>query len=1130
MLKRIIKRDGSEEEFIASKLNKWSQWAAEDLNERVDWSGIVTEAVKSLGESTTSEKLQLKLIELCVKKSDWPHNKMAGKLYAALLQKKLYPNGIPTVQELHKKLIKKGLMVDLDYSKEDYEYIQNNIINHNNDFNLAQFQIKFINGKYSLINRSSKKSYETPQFTYIRMAMALSQSIKVNRLEQVKSYYDSFSENALNAPTPNYVNLGTPHKGYASCCLFKSDDTIDSLAIGDYIAYKMTAQSAGLGSIINTRSIGDKVRGGSIEHQGKYLYTKSRAAAAKANQQAGRGGADTEHYSAYDPEAFMFARLQNPRTPVDKRNRDIHFSMIGNIFLCKKIALDEEIFTFTSYSAPDLWEAMFSKDSSLFESLYLKYESDDKFKKNYVNARKFIAEAIQQSYEVGTHYLLNATEMNRHTPIIEKIYTSNLCVAPETKILTDLGYIEIHKLKDEIVNVWNGEEFSEVTVRKTSDSEELISIITDSGQTIDTTLYHKFYVRSNNYSDHKEYEVRACDLNVGDRLVKFNLPIIEGSVELDKSYINGFYSGDGCDTGNGQRIYLYGQKRKLKDLFGNPKWIIQEKYDREYCHFKDLQEKFFVPDASYRIKDRLDWLAGLADADGCIYRNNGNQQLVLSSVNYEFLTSISLMLHTLGIHSKIKLLYPAGLRSLPANDDTNLNKEFNCKDSHRLIITSNCLQNLLNLGFKTHRLQIVSHNPQRDARWFIKVAEIKVTGRKSETYCFEEPKRHRGMFNGILTGQCQEISLHTEAYQNMNDLLSEKDNGYVVLKDADGHHTYPYSESVYSKANKKTFYGNLTNDNINDYGFDEVIHKVPTSEVALCSLAAVVLPNIKDDNHYRKIVRNALLMIDWCIHNSNYPLAHVGWTAKNRLNAGIGMVGLATILAQKGLKYDSIEGRNEIHKIAERHAYICIEQSLQLGIELGNAPWMHKTLWPDGWLPIDTYKKEVDSLVTVGLQYDWEDLRSRIIANGGIRNSTLVAHMPTESSSKAVGQPNGVYPIRFLNLKKSDQSNIIDWVAPDSDQLEDSYQMAWDISIEDQIKFYAVIQKFTDQSISADFYKDRTGNNLQLKTSDFIRDYLTMFKYGMKSRYYMNSLVDVNAEERKATQKEEVCTSGTCDV
>lgn len=1130
MLKRIIKRDGSEEEFIASKLNKWSQWAAEDLNERVDWSGIVTEAVKSLGESTTSEKLQLKLIELCVKKSDWPHNKMAGKLYAALLQKKLYPNGIPTVQELHKKLIKKGLMVDLDYSKEDYEYIQNNIINHNNDFNLAQFQIKFINGKYSLINRSSKKSYETPQFTYIRMAMALSQSIKVNRLEQVKSYYESFSENALNAPTPNYVNLGTPHKGYASCCLFKSDDTIDSLAIGDYIAYKMTAQSAGLGSIINTRSIGDKVRGGSIEHQGKYLYTKSRAAAAKANQQAGRGGADTEHYSAYDPEAFMFARLQNPRTPVDKRNRDIHFSMIGNIFLCKKIALDEEIFTFTSYSAPDLWEAMFSKDSSLFESLYLKYESDDKFKKIYVSARKFITEAIQQSYEVGTHYLLNATEMNRHTPIIEKIYTSNLCVAPETKILTDRGYIEIHKLKDEIVNVWNGEEFSEVTVRKTSDSEELISIITDSGQTIDTTLYHKFYVRSNNYSDHKEYEVRACDLNVGDRLVKFNLPIIEGSVELDKSYINGFYSGDGCDTINGQRIYLYGQKRKLKDLFGNPKWIIQEKYDREYCHFKDLQEKFFVPDASYRIKDRLDWLAGFADADGCIYRNNGNQQLVLSSVNYEFLTSISLMLHTLGIHSKIKLLCPAGLRSLPANDGTNLNKEFNCKDSHRLIITSNCLQNLLKLGFKTHRLQIVSHNPQRDARWFVKIAEIKVTGRKSETYCFEEPKRHRGMFNGILTGQCQEISLHTEAYQNMNDLLSEKDNGYVVLKDADGHHTYPYSESVYSKANKKTFYGNLTNDNIKDYGFDEVIHKVPTSEVALCSLAAVVLPNIKDDNHYRKIVRNALLMIDWCIHNSNYPLAHVGWTAKNRLNAGIGMVGLATILAQKGLKYDSIEGRNEIHKIAERHAYICIEQSLQLGIELGNAPWMHKTLWPDGWLPIDTYKKEVDSLVTVGLQYDWESLRSRIIANGGIRNSTLVAHMPTESSSKAVGQPNGVYPIRFLNLKKSDQSNIIDWVAPDSDQLEDSYQMAWDISIEDQIKFYAVIQKFTDQSISADFYKDRTGNNLQLKTSDFIRDYLTMFKYGMKSRYYMNSLVDVNAEERKATQKEEVCTSGTCDV
>lgn len=1047
MLKKITKRNGEVEEFIPSKLNKWIQWAQGDLAERVDWSGIVTEAVKNLGEETTSAKLQTMLIDLCIKKADWPHNLMAGRLFAANLHKKLYPNGIPKVKELHQKLIKKGLMVDLGYSDSDYEFIENNIIDHDRDFNLAQFQIKHINSKYSIQNRGSKKTYETPQFTYLRMAMALSQDFGDNKLAQVKSYYDDFSENALSAPTPNYVNLGTKLKGYASCCLFKSDDNIDSLAIGDYIAYKMTAQSAGLGSIINTRSIGDKVRGGAIEHQGKYLYTKSRAAASKANQQAGRGGAANEYYTAYDPEASMLARIQNPRTPVDKRNRDIHFTMISNTFFCQKVMKNEKVFTFTSHSAPDLWEAIFAKYPKVFEVLYLKYENDKSFKKNYISAREFILEAIQQSYEVGTHYLLNATEVNRHSPFIEPIYTSNLCVAPETKILTDSGYKEIHTLKDKEVNVWNGKEFSGVTIRKTSDNSHLIKIITDSGHELEVTEYHKFYIRSDNYHDKKEYEVCAKDLKIGDKLIKFDLPVIEGSLELPAIY-----------------------------------------------------DQFFIPDSDYSLKARLKWLGWLFDYIGCI----DDGELIVSSGFKKVLFNLVLMLQTLGVNAKINFDQSLGL--------------------FKLVISNHGFRKLIELGLRSYRLKYIENNSSADAE-FIKILDIVDNNRYSETYCFTEPKQHKGMFNGILTGQCVEIALPTQAYYNMIDLLSEKDNGYVTLKDSEGEYDFPYSDPIDGYyPDQRTFYGNLTNENVKDYGFDEVIKKVPTSEIALCSLFAVVLPKIKDDDHYRKVVRNGLLMIDWCIHNSDYPLAHVGWAAKQRLNAGIGIIGLATVLAEKGLTYDSQEGRNEIHRIAERHAYICIEQSLRLGIELGNAPWMHKTLWPKGWLPIDTYKKEVDSLVTVVLQYDWEGLRSRIISNGGIRNSSLIAHMPTEASSKAVGQPNGPYPIRFLNIKKSDQNNIIDWVAPDSDILKDKYQIAWDLSIEDQIKFYSIIQKFTDQSISADFYSDRTNGDLL--SIDLITDYITMFKYGMKSRYYMNSLVAVN----ESTQKEEVCTSGTCDV
>jgi ribonucleoside-diphosphate reductase alpha chain len=166
---------------------------------------------------------------------------------------------------------------------------------------------------------------------------------------------------------------------------------------------------------------------------------------------------------------------------------------------------------------------------------------------------------------------------------------------------------------------------------------------------------------------------------------------------------------------------------------------------------------------------------------------------------------------------------------------------------------------------------------------------------------------------------------------------------------------------------------------------------------------------------------------------------------------------------------------------------------------------MHKTKWAKGWLPIETYKKSVDELVTVGLKYDWESLREDIIANKGIRNSSLISHMPAESSSKASGATNSVYPIRDTALKKTDAYNAIDWCAIDGDIYGDQYQSAWVIDSVDMLKGYAVLQKFADQAISADLYRDRTVN-LNITTDEIINTFLTMVKYGVKTRYYQNSL------------------------
>lgn len=168
-------------------------------------------------------------------------------------------------------------------------------------------------------------------------------------------------------------------------------------------------------------------------------------------------------------------------------------------------------------------------------------------------------------------------------------------------------------------------------------------------------------------------------------------------------------------------------------------------------------------------------------------------------------------------------------------------------------------------------------------------------------------------------------------------------------------------------------------------------------EIALCSLGGVIVSNIANDEQYAKTAYYTLKMITYCIHKSHYVFPSLEDTAKARMNAGVGILGLAHLMAKKNLKFDTLEGRNFAHELAETHYWHLVKASLRISKEIGVAPWMHKTLWPEGWTPLSTYNRNVDSLVTVGNKRDWEGLSAEIVANGGIAHSVLCAHMPGES-------------------------------------------------------------------------------------------------------------------------------------
>lgn len=1125
MLNKIRKRDGSIEKFNPHKLIKWSEWASKGLNGRVDWFSVAVNAFSSLkDEVIDSSKLQEALISSCLAKGGWSYYLMAGRLYGPHLQKQIFPNGIPDLKSHLEKMYNLDLLKKFKYTDEQIDEISN-FIDHDKDYYLAEFQLRYIKSKYALQNRVTKEIYETPQFTYIRLALSFAENEPEElKVQRVKEYYDFLSNQILGVSTPDYVHTGTGKSGTASCCLFVADDNKDSIKAALDIAYHMSAEAAGIGGLMMIRTEGDPVRGGAIQHKGMMSYQRSLGTITKTNTQGGRGSSVTSYCSVYHPEVTLLAQAQGVRTTEDKKLRDLHFCIMYNKLFAKKVQNKEDIFQFTIFSAPDLWQAQFSGNEKLFEDLYNKYEQDPNFKKTYVNSVELLVLIMKQEIEIGTLYSVFIDEINRHTPFLELIYSSNLCVAPYTKILTTKGWEVIKELENKEVEVWNGEEFSKTVVRKTSEKSKLLRVVTDCGYWIDCTPYHKFYIQED-YSLNSIKEVRAHELTPDMKLIKFNLPVIEGTEVLDKAYINGFYTGDGCLTPQGQRVYLYNEKMNLKDLFtGGSKWTDQPNQKRLYKHYNDLEDKFFVPDNEYTIKSRLEWLAGFSDADGCVYENQDCQQLVLSSVNKSFLENTALMLQTLGIFSKIKLNIKEGYRNLPANDGSGLNKPFFCKDSYRLLITGNDLQKLLDLGIVFYRLKVNKRELDRDARQFIKIEQVLLKNRPTATYCFTESKRNMGMFNGILTGNCVEIVEPTYPYSHSKYLYMDGDTGSVKFKATNLSNeeivkTISYSDPVWLNINDKqkvTYAGSLkiadnvtTNTTEGPLKITEILESIPTSEVALCNLASINVGLIGDDEEkYEKAAYLALKKIDKSIHTTEYALANVGYTAKNRMNAGVGVVGLAYHLAKKGLKYGTLEGRNEIHRVFERHSYYLIKASLKISKERGLAPWIYKTKWPDGWLPIDTYKKSVDELVTVGYQYDWEKLRSEIIANRGIGHSCLVSLMPTESSSKPLGMPNGPYPPRDIELNKTDASIVVEWCAKDSDIYD--YQIAYDIDNLEMFKDYAVMQKWCDHSISADGYRNRTKITY-INTSTMVEEFLTRCKFGVKSKYYQNSLL--NAEE-----------------
>ena len=292
----------------------------------------------------------------------------------------------------------------------------------------------------------------------------------------------------------------------------------------------------------------------------------------------------------------------------------------------------------------------------------------------------------------------------------------------------------------------------------------------------------------------------------------------------------------------------------------------------------------------------------------------------------------------------------------------------------------------------------------------------------------------------------------------------------------------------------------------------------PTGEIALCILSAINVGKIHDLIELEELCDLSVRGLDALIDFQGYPVKAAEISTKARRSLGIGYIGLAHYLARNGVKYEDAQSWKLTHDLTEAFQYYLLKASNQLAKEFGACEYYDRTKYSQGILPIDTYKKDVDEIVPNELAYDWEGLRASILEHG-LRNSTLSAQMPSESSSVVSNETNGIEPPRdFLSIKKS-KKGPLKQIVPQYNTLKKNYTLLWDMPDNTgYINIVAVMQKFFDQAISGNWsYNPENYPNNEVPVSVMAQDFLNTYKYGWKTSYYQNTY-DIKTDEMESTK------------
>lgn len=980
---------------------------------------------------------------------------------------------------LHPKLIK--------FVERNYNYV-NQVINYENDYKYCYFGLKTLMKSYLLKHNGVIK--ERPQQMLMRVSIGIhltevdeEGNCSVKTLDSIKETYQMMSNKQYTHATPTLFNAGTHRQSLSSCFLLSVDDSLVDIYKTLTDTAMISKWSGGVGiHVSQVRAHKSLIRSTNGESEGLVPMLKMYNDSAVYVSQGGgkRKGSTAVYLEMWHSDIEDFLDLKKPIGDEMRRARDLFLALwVCDLFmerLIKAVTTGETVMW--SLFCPNKAKGLVDVYGDEYKELYMKYENAKMYEKQ-VSIKELWTHVLEIQQESGVPYISFKDHVNRknNQNCLGTIKSSNLCVHGDTLILTKEGYYPIKDLANKDVDVWNGFEWSKTPVVQTGTDQQLLKVSTSDGCELKCTPYHRFQVLTNSREREGTIIKQAKELKTGDLLIKCEYPVIDGLYNMKYAYTHGMFCADGSyDANVTPKPILILCSEEKRALLPHLEYRLEPRTrPNGYMVMRlplDLDKKYYVP-INASLQSKLQWLAGFIDGDGCL-ANGSNIQA--TSIHKEFLYNIKLMSQTLGLNPKISMKHGGKFNELP--DGKGGNKMYYSKPIWVLYFSKFETAHMFNvLHLPTKRIIFnLTNTPTLKRTGYVKIKSVEDIEGQYNTYCFNEPIKHMGVFNGIYSMNCNEINIYTDKNNigvcNLSSLCLSK----FVKKDELGNPYYDYNK----------------------------LHAVA-----------------------KKAVENLNRVID----NNVYPVKEGKKSDEENRPIGLGVQSLAKVFFKLKLPFVCEESKEINKKIFETIYHAALEKSCELAKEHGPYKNYEGSMISKGKLQMDLWG------VTPSDMWDWDVLRNSI-KQYGVRNSLLMALMPTASTAQIMGNTESFEPITsniFVRNTLSGSYQIVNkhlikdleklnmWndnmkqqiIARDGsvqtvegipDSLKKIYLTVWEISQRDLIDMEADRNCYVCQSTSSNRYL-KNPDNAKL-TSMHVYSWKKGLKTGM---YYLRSQAAASA-------------------